>query len=129
VSPWHDVIVAPSNSKRLREVRDAISIVKGKLGSLNWGQWTDFERRTLRAHLDLEIGAAAWFEDRRLLGLKYLLRSLWHRPRVRSAVEEFWTRSSKIPPDVQTIYDSILSEPAPQPCTISTRLANKTLGK
>ena len=98
------IIIAPSNSASFEAVRAGTRIIEDKFRSRPEAasQWDEWHR--LQAYFSLEHGVAHLQEGKRLRGLGYLAKSLWHKPRSQVAIEQFWERLGNAPEDVSAIH-------------------------
>ena len=111
VAPALGCVIAPSYAGASGTIDQSARLIEDKFGPSGPNALEPDAWRDLQAYLALERGAALMHGGKSLKGSKQFLASLWHRPRLRPAVGEFWERSGEVPAAVSRTYADMLREP------------------
>ncbi|MFN0217622.1 MAG: glycosyltransferase family 2 protein [Hyphomicrobium sp.] len=107
VDPSPMVVIAPSHSASFAVVSGCSDLVAEKFAPSRESRLAPSELSRLLAYLSLELGAAAWTEQRYALAVLEVLRSFSRYPRLRLSLVDFWLRSRDIPPSVAAAFDDM----------------------
>lgn len=103
-----DVIIAPANAFGFKSVALAGEKIVASIVRQDAPPLTSREWRRLRSYLAMEHAAGHLRDGERLKSLGCILASLWHQPRLRPSVSDFWQRSSNVPHEVLATYSEMI---------------------